>query len=80
MQNLEISVILKKFHLTLCIKSWKSFLKKFGSFKKVSPKTKKNEDLKAEVLDKAGNLFNELYYNYKEKYKEEKDLFKKRHE
>ena len=32
-----------------------------------------NKDLKAKVLDNAGDIFNELYYIYKEKYEEEKD-------
>ena len=35
---------------------------KFATFKKVSPQTKKNEDLKANVLDNAGDLFNKLHY------------------
>ena len=41
--------------------------------KGVNPQTKANEDLKAKVLDSAGDIFNELYYIYKEKYEEEKD-------
>ena len=32
-----------------------------------------NEDLKAKVLDNAGDIFNEMYYIQKESYKEEKD-------
>ena len=47
--------------------------KKFTNFKKVIPKTKDKEDLKAKVLDSAGDLFNELYYIYIEKYEEEID-------
>ena len=39
----------------------------------VNPQTKANEDLKAKVLDNAGDIFNELYYIYKEKYEEEKN-------
>ena len=38
--------------------------KKFAGLKKVSPQTKKNEDLKAKVLDNAGDLFNEFYFIY----------------
>ena len=37
------------------------FQKKFDGFKKLIPKPKKNEDLKAKVLDDSGDLFNELY-------------------
>ena len=49
------------------------FHKKFTGLKKLTPQTKENEDLKVKVLDNVGDLFNELYYTYKERYKEEKD-------
>ena len=52
--------------------------KKFPELKKVSPQTKKNEDLKAKVLDNAGDLFNEFYYIYKKRYKNEKDVLNKK--
>ena len=51
---------------------------KFATFKKVSPQTKKNEDLKANVLDNAGDLFNKLHCIQKERYKEEKDVLNKK--
>ena len=46
-----------------CIKSCKMFIKS-AEIKKVSPQTKKNEDLKAKVLDNAVDLFNEFYFIY----------------
>ena len=49
------------------------FHKKFIKLKGVNPQPKANEDLNAKVLDNAGDIFNELYYFYKEKYEEEKD-------
>ena len=47
------------------------FIKKVTKLKNVSPQTKTNEDLKEKVLDNVGDLFNELYYIYKDKYNEE---------
>ena len=41
-------------------------------FKKLNPKTKEKEDLKEEVKDNAGDLYNELYYVYQDKYNVEK--------
>ena len=52
-------------------KKLNDFHKKFTKFKNVSPQTKANEDLKEKVLDNVGDLFNELYYIYKDKYNEE---------
>ena len=49
------------------------FHKKFIKLKGVNPQTKANEDLKAKVMDNAGDIFNELCNTYKEKYEEEKD-------
>ena len=47
------------------------FKKRFNRFKTVDPKTDENKNKK--VLDGVGDLFNELYYIYKDKYSEEKD-------
>ena len=44
--------------------------KKCAGLKKVSPRMKKNEDLKAKILDNAGDLSSELNYIYKERYEE----------
>ena len=54
------------------------FHKKFTELKKFPSQTKENEDLKEKVLDNVGDLFNELYYIYKERYKEEKDALNKK--
>ena len=47
--------------------------KGFNRLKTASPQTDENEDLNAKVLDNAGDLFNGLYYIYKDQYNEEKD-------
>ena len=47
------------------------FKKRFNRFKTVNPKTDENKNKK--VLDGVGDLFNELYYIYKDKYSEKKD-------
>ena len=54
-------------------KKLSEFHKKFTRFKNVNPQTEANKYLKAKVLDNAGDIFNEMYYIYKEKCEEEKD-------
>ena len=49
------------------------FINNLLSLKVLIHKLKRNKDLKAKVLDIAGDICNELYYIYKEKYEEEKD-------
>ena len=68
----------KEILLDYMCKRLQNYHKKFVSFKKVSLQTKKNKDLKVEVLDNTGNLFNELHYVYKERYREEKDASNKK--
>ena len=53
-------------------KKLNDFHNKNTTFKKVSPQTKINEDLK----ESLGDLFSKLYYIYKERYNEEKKWFK----
>ena len=52
-------------------KTLKKFNKIFTGLKNVIPRTNANKKLKEKVLDDAGNLFNDLYYIYKDKYNEE---------
>ena len=52
-------------------KKLKNFNKNFTGLKNIIPQTKANEKLKEKVLDNARNLFNDLYYIYKDKYNEE---------
>ena len=52
-------------------KTLKKFNKTFTGLKNVIPRTNANKKLKEKVLDDAGNLFNDLYYIYKDKYNEE---------
>ena len=61
----------KELSLDSMHKKLNDFHKKFTKLKNVSPQTKTNENLKEKVLDNVGDLFNELYYIYKDKYNEE---------
>ena len=54
-------------------KKLNDFLKKINKLKAVSPQADENKVLKPKVLGNVGDLFNELYYIYKDKYNEEKD-------
>ena len=45
----------------------------FNKFKAVNPETDENIALKQKVLGNVGDLFNDLYYIYKDKYNKEKD-------
>ena len=47
--------------------------KKINKLKVVDPQTDENKVLQPKVLDNVGDLFNELYYIYKDKYNEERD-------
>ena len=62
---------LKKLSLNSTHKKLVDFYKKLTKLKKVSPQTKTNEDLKEKVLVSVGDIFNELYYIYNDKYNEE---------
>ena len=42
--------------------------KKFTSLNNLTPRTENKEKLKQEVLNNAGDIYNELYYIYKNKY------------
>ena len=59
-------------------KKLSNFRDRFTGFKKLTLQTKENQNLKAKVLDNAGDLFIELYYTYKERYKEKKDALNKK--
>ena len=54
-------------------KKLNDFKKRFNKFKAVNPETDENIALKQKVLDNVGDLFNDLYYIYKDKYNKEKD-------
>ena len=68
-QSLRILMNLKNYHFM-----YKKLndLKKINKLKTVDPRTDENKVLRLKVLDGAGDLFNELYYIYKDKYNEEK--------
>ena len=59
-------------------KKLSNFRDRFTGFKKLTSQTKENQNLKAKVLDNDGDLFIELYYTYKERYKEKKDALNKK--
>ena len=54
-------------------KKLNDFKKRFNKLKTVVPQTNENKVLNPKVLDNVGDLFNELYYVYKDKYNEEKE-------
>ena len=53
--------------------------KKFTSLNNLVPRTE-NEKLKQEVLTNAGNIYNELYYIYKNKYNKKINSFNTKNE
>ena len=59
----------KELSLDSMYKRLDNFKKKFNMLKSVNP-IDENEVLKSKVLDDAGDLFNNLYYIYKDKYNE----------
>ena len=48
------------------------FQTRFNKLKIVNPQTDENENLQEKVLNDIGDLFNQQYYIYKDKYNEEK--------
>ena len=46
----------------------RNYQKKLTSLNNLVPQTENNEKLKQEVLINAGDIYNELYYIYKNKY------------
>ena len=63
----------KELSLDSMYKKLNDFKKRFNKLKTVDPQTNENKVLKLKVLLNVGDLFNELYYIYKDKYNEEKD-------
>ena len=68
----------KELSLNSMHKKLKNFHKKFTDLKNVTPRTEANKNLKEKVLDNIIDLFNELYYIYKDKYNEEINSLNKR--
>ena len=62
---------IKELPLNSTHKKLKDFHEKFTSLKNVAPRTEANKNLKEKVLDDAGDLYNDLYYIYKNKYNKE---------
>ena len=52
-------------------KKLNDFHKKFTGLKNVTPRTEDNKSLKNKVLNDAGDLYNDLYCIYKNKYNKE---------
>ena len=46
----------------------REYHKKFTSLKNLVPQTKNNKELKQEVIVNVSNIYNELYYIYKNRY------------
>ena len=57
----------KELSLDSVYKKLNDFKKRFNRLKTVNPLTDENKVLKSKVLDDAGDLFNDLYYIYKDK-------------
>ena len=62
---------IKELSLDSMYKKLSDFHKKFTRFKVVAPRTKDKKILKNKVLSNARNLYNDLYYIYKDKYNKE---------
>ena len=54
--------------------------KKFTSLNNLVPRTENNKELKQEVLINAGDIYNELYYIYKNKYNKKINSFNTKNE
>ena len=63
----------KELSLDSMYKRLNDFQKRFNKLKNVTPQTYENKDLQEKVLNDIGDLFNELYYIYKDRYNEEKN-------
>ena len=59
---------IKKLSLDPMFNLMREHHKKFTSLNNLVPQTENNKKLKQEVLNNAGNIYNELYYIYKNKY------------
>ena len=66
----------KELSLGSMYKRLNDFQKRFNKVKIVNPQTDNNEILKENVLDDIADIFNELYYIYKDRYNEEKNDLK----
>ena len=69
---LKISTILKDLSLDSMFNRMNMYHKKFTSLNNLTPRTENKEKLKQEVLNNAGDIYNELYYIYKNKYNKNK--------
>ena len=63
----------KELSLHCMYKKLNDFKKIFNKLKAFDPQTDENKVLKPKVLGNVGDLFNERYYIYKDKYNEGKD-------
>ena len=59
---------IKKLSLDSMFNTMRMYHKKFTSLNNLTPRTENKEKLKQEVLNNAGDIYNELYYIYKNKY------------
>ena len=59
---------IKKLSLYFIYSLMRKYHKKFASLENLVPRTENNKKLKQEVLINAGDIYNELYYIYQNKY------------
>ena len=69
----------KELSLDSMYKKLNDFYEEFTKLKNVSQQAKTNENLKEKVLNNVGDLFNELYYIYRDKYNEQINSLNTRH-
>ena len=59
---------IKKLSLDSMFNTMRMYHKKFTSLNNLTPRTKNKEKLKLKVLMNAGDIYNKLYYIYKNRY------------
>ena len=59
---------IKKLSLDSMFNTMRMYHKKFTSLNSLTPRTKNKEKLKLKVLMNAGDIYNKLYYIYKNRY------------
>ena len=71
---------IKKLSLNSMFNLMREYHKKFTSLNNLVPRTENNKELKQEVLINAGDIYNELYYIYKNKYNKKINSFNTKNE
>ena len=70
LQSLKILRRLKNYHSVLCLKEYKQ---KYDKLDNLKARIESNKKRKKEVLTNVSDIYNELYYIYKNKYNKKID-------